>query len=157
MSGEFTDDMTLGEARDLLRKLVDEGHKCPCCTQFAKVYRRTIHAAMARDLIASYRMYGSGVFFDLTTVTGKRGTGDFTKLRYWGLVEQEEGHREDGSTRVGRWRITPAGEAWLYARTTVTKYARLYDGRCLSLVGDQVNIKDALGKKFDYTELMAGI
>jgi hypothetical protein len=151
----FTDDMTLGQARDLLRTLVDNGHDCPLCTQHAKVYQRPIHAMMALELIAFYRhagrewasLQGSGV---------QRG-GDIAKCRYWGLIEAMQGKRDDGSTRVGWWRVTDLGEAWIHQQARVKKHARIYDGRCLGLRGEEVTILDALGKKFNYAELMGGL
>ena len=45
-----SDGETLGGARDWLRDRVEKGAKCPCCGQFAKVYRRTITSGMARAL-----------------------------------------------------------------------------------------------------------
>jgi hypothetical protein len=153
MGTVFDEAMPLHEARDVLRELVDDGCACPCCTQFAKVYRRPIHAAMAVDLIRCYR-YAGQAWFLLTDVVGKRGTGDVTKLRYWGLMQQAEGKREDGSKRIGVWRITPAGVAWLNAHTAVPRWARVYDSRCLGLIGDPVTIRDALGARFNYDELM---
>ena len=36
-------EMTLDEAKAWLRDQVDDGAHCPCCGQFAKVYKRRIH------------------------------------------------------------------------------------------------------------------
>jgi hypothetical protein len=152
----FPDTMPLGEARILLRLLVEDGYACPLCTQFAKVYRRKIHSAMAVDAIRCWRAVEGLEWFDLTRIVGKRGTGDVTKLRYWGLMVQQEGERDDGSNRVGIWRFTPLGAEWVLARRALPKYARIYDSRCLGLDGDQVTILDALGDGFDYGELMRG-
>src|SRR5947209_7322775 len=99
--------MTLGKARDELRQLVEEGYRCPCCTQFAKVYRRPIHATMARELIALYRTAGTD-WCDPPQSAALRG-GDLAKCRYWGLIEAQEGEREDGSDRIGIWRMTDLG------------------------------------------------
>jgi hypothetical protein len=41
-------------------------------------------------------------------------------------------------------------------RSLVPTYAQIYDGRCLGYDGEPVSIVDALGKKFDYHELMEG-
>jgi hypothetical protein len=151
----FTDALTLGEARDLLRTLVDEGHDCPLCTQFAKVYRRPIHATMALELIAFYRYAGRE--WGALKQSGVQRGGDMVKCRYWGLIEAMDGERDDGSERVGWWRVTELGEAWIHQRARVKKYARVYDGRCLGLHGEEVSIVDALGKKFNYAELMGGL
>lgn len=150
----FHDGMTLAEARNELRELVMEaGHKCPCCTQLAKVYRRKIHATMARSLILMWRAAGTD-WVHVPTVAGD--ACEAGKLRYWGLVEEEKATRPDGG-RTGWWRVTDKGAAWIGDRTRVPKYAHIYDGRCLRVAGDPISITDALGDRFDYGELMGAV
>lgn len=151
----FSDEMTLGEARARLRELVDDGHACPCCTQFAKVYKRKIHSRMARDLITFYAAHGQN--WGHSTQTLGASAPDFVKLTYWGFIEAAEGEREDGSSRLGWWRVTRTGVNWLRGYNLTPKYARIYDGRCLGFVGPAVTIRDALGSRFSYDELMAGV
>lgn len=154
MSDVFTDDLPLGEARTLLRLLVEDGAECPCCRQYAKVYRRSIHASMASALIAVYREHGRdwGKVTDLLT---HRQNADFAKLALWDLIQADDGVREDDSKRTGVWRITSRGEAWLHGATTVAKYVRVYNKRRLSFVqGAEVSIREALGDEFDYGQLM---
>lgn len=146
---------TLDVARGWLRERVDEGVKCPCCTQMAKVYRRKITSTVARDLILVCHRYTVGDWFHLPTEGGYGG--DFAKLAYWSLAEQDIGVRPDGSDRVGWWRITDDGERYVADQLRVPKYARVYNGRCLNLMGDLVGVRDALGTKFNYADLMAGI
>ncbi len=158
MAEVFRDDMTLGAARDRLRHLADEGERCPLCTQFAKVYRRSIYGTQAHDLIACYREHGAEEFFHLASVPGVRNKGDFAKLAHWGLVEKMSGEREDGSRRVGWWKITRLGERFIRGEAAVPSHARIYDERLLELVEDHwVRIEDVLGKGFDYRELMEGL
>lgn len=148
--------MTLDEAKAWLRTRVDEGERCPCCTQFAKVYRRKVYATMARTLIRMWRAGGTTEWSAMPDVDRRadgganRGGGDDAKLRYWGLIEQ---HPEDATL----WRVTLIGEQWLQRRATIPEYACIFDSRLLRLEGDQVSIVDALGKKFDYDDLMAGV
>src|SRR4051812_31837782 len=107
MTGRFRDDMTLKEARDLLRTLVDDGQPCPCCTQMAKVYRRKIHTTMARYLIEMAKA-GKMERREWVNVVelARQHSPDLVKCRYWGLVEKEDATREDGSNRTGWWRLT---------------------------------------------------
>lgn len=149
--------MPLSEVRAVLRTLVEEGHRCPCCTQLAKVYRRRINSSQARNLILTYRANGREFGYlqkvrRSANVNG-RDNREESKLRYWGLIEEASTRRPDGG-RAGWWRVTEKGEQWIHGRITVPKYARIYDTRCLQLLGDPVTIKDALGKRFDYNELM---
>jgi hypothetical protein len=149
----FTDDMTLGEARTLLRQYVNDGYKCPCCTQFAKVYRRTINSGMAISLLTMWRAAGADWQHVPTTVGGK--SREEGKLAYWGLVEPQTSDEDE--PQRGWWRVTRKGIAWLAGRITVEKYANVYDGRCLRLHGEPITLRQALGKKFDYEELMADV
>lgn len=158
----FKDDMTLKEAKDLLRELVmgGKGHICPTCTQFAKIYRRALPSASARVLIAMYRRAPSGDWVDipalLDTLKGTAHQGGYgTFSHHWELIAPQPGQRDDGSTRVGRWRLTISGIAFVREELQVPKYAHVYNNRRLKLDGPRIGIRDALGKKFDYTELMS--
>lgn len=140
-------DWTLGDARDWLRDRVQDGAKCPCCTQFAKVYRRKLHAGMAVALIHMYRHRDADNKFDITTHMVTR-PGDTSKLRYWELIERDDDDPE------GVYRITLLGRLFVEHSATVPSHAEIYDGRLLKVDGEQITITQALGKKFDYPELM---
>lgn len=145
---------TLAEARDWLRTRLDEGEHCPCCTQYAKVYRRKINSGMARSLIAMYRISPTD-WIHLPTQVGARSREE-GKLAYWGLVEEENSIRPDGG-RAGWWRLTQKGRIFVQGNTALPKYARVYDGRCLGLItGETATIHDALGTAFSYDDLMRG-
>lgn len=144
-------------AKDWLRERVDEGVPCPCCTQFAKVYRRKINSGMARALITLYRtsLMDPSRHYHLTRLAPWTHEGG--QLAWWGLITQDDPLREDGG-QSGWWRITPGGVEFAQNRLLVPKYAEIYDGRLLRLNGDeQAGIMDALGRKFNYAELMAGV
>lgn len=145
-------DMTLEQAKAWLRDRIDEGERCPCCTQFAKVYKRKIHSTMARDLVSLWRRFGRDEWFHLADHVGH--PGDFAKLRYWGMVVEEVERRPDGG-RSGWWLISLIGERFVRGSIGVEKYAHIYDGRCLQMSGGLVWVRDALGDRFDYEELMA--
>lgn len=147
----MSESMTLAEAKAWMLEHVEEGADCLLCAQFAKVYKRKIHRTMARDLIRMWRHAGRQ-WFRLPDVAPN---GDNAKFQYWGLIEPGGGVREDGSDRTGWWRFTEAGQDWVLGWTTVPKYARIYNGNCLGLVGDQVGIREALGNRFNYDELMS--
>jgi len=149
--------MTLGQAQLWLRAHVDEGVACPCCTQFAKIYRRRIHSTMARDLITAHRCEGLAPFHVPTLLRRAASAGDFAKLAYWGLIAELPGRRDDGAKHAGWWQITDDGRRFVCNQLRVPKYARIYDGRLIALDSDEtVSIVDALGTRFDYGELMRG-
>lgn len=107
---------------------------------------------MARSLILMHQRGGSD-WLHIPTALPARSREE-GKLRYWGLIEESPIEREDGG-RAGWWRVTAAGTDFVLGRSTVQKYARIYDDRLLGLVGDWINIYDALGDKFNYDELMS--
>lgn len=148
---------TIGEAREWLETVMyDDGDECPCCTQFVKVYRRKISALGAASLCLIAREHGTE-WVDLPAVAGRlhrrAGGGDEAKLRYWGLIEPQPGALP-ASTRTGIWRLTQDGIAFARGQLAVQKYARVFNGFCLDLVGPKILVTDALGEHFDYRELM---
>lgn len=153
---EFADTAALGDARAWLREQVTgAGARCPCCSQFAKVYRRAIGSRMACDLLTIYRRAGTGWCY-LPDVLGYNG-GDTAKLRYWGLLEPEPGNTEseDGNRRT-RYRITDYGVEFANGYRRCPKWALVFDGRLMRLDGSvEVSIHDCLGSRFNLAELLA--
>lgn len=149
------DDSLLFEVKEWLQEQLDEGAgvECPCCGQYARIYRRKLNANMAASLIKAHMRAGSD-WFHAPTVLG-RNDGEFAKLHHWGLVEEERRLRLDGG-RAGWWRITWAGVLFVKGMVTVPSHADLYAGRLLKLDDRcQVTIEAALGDKFSYRELMS--
>lgn len=150
------DGASVADARDWLElQMFNEGANCPCCGQFAKVYQRTINSAMARALILFHKEGGTTEWVHGPSIT-RAARADEAKLRYWELIEESAGRREDGA-RAGLWRVTPAGEQFVRGLRQVPRYALIYDGRLLGFDGDLIGIKEALGTRFDYAELMAAV
>lgn len=147
--------MTITQARQWLRARLDDGATCPVCTQRAQVYKRKVTASMARALIDMYRAGRLDWVHLPSVLTGQRS--DEGKLVHWGLIEEERVLRPDGG-RAGYWRVTVKGERFLRSQISIPKYARIFDGHLLNLDNSQmVTIRDALGTRFNYAELMAGI
>jgi len=151
----FDGGMSLEEAREWLRERAYDGARCPCCTQYAQVYRWSLYSTAAAMLIRLYRVGGVDEFVESKTVKYPGQGGDATRLRFWELVEQEPERRPDGG-RSGWWRVTEQGRLFLLGATTIQKYAYVFDGRCLRFDGPPVSIRDALGTKFEYDALMGG-
>lgn len=148
-------DISLREAQDQLRERLVEGDAvaCPCCSQTAKIYKRTIFSTMARHAITLYRTPSNdNGWLHLPSALGSND-GSAAKLAYWGLLEEHDGKREDGG-RPGLWRLTDLGKEFVIGRLTVPKYAHTFNGRVLKLDGPPVGIWDCLGDKFNYNELM---
>lgn len=147
----------LAAVRQYISERVDEGVQCPACQQRAQVYRRTITGKMAAFLIElSRRPTDADGWVYIPAMT--HAQGDSVKLRYWGLIEGLVGLRDDGSNRVGYWRITEAGRDFVGGDLRVPKHARVYDGESLGLDAEAgyVTIRDCLGTRFNYDALMSG-
>jgi hypothetical protein len=138
--------------RELMAEGRWKGVVCPCCDQLAKVYARPLHSSMAAALIRIAQAPEGWVV--ITEVLTHRQLGDAAKLVYWGMLEAREGEREDGSSRVGQYRVTERGRAFVACRLAVPKYAVVYAGEVLRLEGDEITVRDALGRRFSYEALM---
>jgi hypothetical protein len=145
---------TLGYAKAWLRERLKEGAKCPCCNQRAQLYKRTINRGQARSLIGIYLADKQRGWVHVNSLDSR--SREEGKLRYWGLLEEERTLKPDGG-RSGYWRLTDKGLAFVLCQVRVPKYVYLYDDK-LQRVDDTetISIRDALGKRFDYGELMRG-
>jgi hypothetical protein len=150
----FSDADPLGEARAWLgEQLQDKGARCPCCTQMAKIYIRTIYAAQAAALITAYQAFGraAGKWSELNLPGG-----DYAKLRFWDLIVDLREIRDDGGP-AGWWQITELGEQWVRGIIRVPRRVRIYDNHNLGpdSKSDEMSIHEALGSLFNYEALMA--
>jgi hypothetical protein len=153
--------MKLAAAKRLVEKNLVTGIQCPCCGQFAKVYKRTITSSMAYCLVtfANKTKNEPDKFMHIRDLgTNLRtahffGSGDFAKLLYWDLIATTS-NNDTAKRSSGVWCITQRGVDFVADKITVPKHALLYDGKLIGLTGKQINIVAALGKKFHYKDLM---
>jgi len=148
---------SLDEARKKLYTQLDEGSICPCCDQYARRYRRKFNSTMARSLIWLVQEWRNS---DLPWVdvakTAPRWlvkSNQLPTVRWWGLVQRPI---SDDPTRkhLGLWQPTKKGALFASNLIKLPSHAVTYRGEVEDLVGDLVNIQDALGKHFDYSEIM---
>lgn len=155
-------DMTLPEARTDHSSRLKEGTTCPVCNRFDKIYRRPLNSGMAWALIALYKLDKKkpGWHHLLDEVPGLKG-GDYGKLAEWGMIQGRDETKTDGNPENGFYRITAKGIFFVQGKVRVKKYLYFYHDRLWPVdEGDSpetVSIQDALGKKFDYNELMGDV
>lgn len=158
MDKKPTADSTLADSQQWLQERLEKGQTCPCCKQFAKIYKRPINGVSAYSLIRLYwECHYTDDYVHIAKITPPHmaGGGDFAKLVYWDLVEEmPKGEGVTEKRTSGFWKITEKGRQFVDGEITVPSHVRLYDGKSLGLVGGQVGIKEVLGNKFDYAELM---
>lgn len=153
-------------------RLLDEGIRCPCCAQFAKRYKRKLNVGIARWLIALERLHRTGlewvhIAWIAAVVGGEQpavarklpigaspiGSGDYAKARYWKLIEDRPSD-DSAKKDSGFWRITEKGRAFVVGGLRVPERVILYNNELQGFDGSPITIQEALGQKFDYSELM---
>lgn len=148
---------TLVEAQQMVLNNRDEGVECPCCQQYAKVYRRPLTAEMGMFLVSLFKAKAEADgFIDIKSIS-VRG-GDYAKTRYYGFVEHKEKDPSDISKRTsGRWRLTEKGLEFVMGMSRVPTHMFIYDQKFLGFDEKKTtDIKEVLGKDFNYDELMNG-
>jgi len=153
---------TLEEARQYLHDNIREGLNCPCCGQIARVYRRKLNRIMAQSLVAFYRHATRKAgpkrrevwFHALEVLTQEapevRGSGDYAKLRYWGLIET--------GPAGGVFCLTRLGVEFVQGRCRVPRYVHVFNDNVVQVKDDDpeppIDVREALGEGFDLKELM---
>lgn len=147
------------EANLLTRLRMGEEIDCPACGRYCKLYHRRIHANMARQLIALYRMCGhlvmSGKSPEVHTRDVRKmcGYSDFTLAKHWDLVRAGQNITSPNKKDSGYWYMTDKGRQFVLGEISIPKYAYLFDDKCVGYSDDVITIAGALGKKFNYQEL----
>jgi hypothetical protein len=146
---------TLADAKQYLRENWQEGVECPCCTQLVKLYPYKPNSTAISDLIRLWNASGRqlGIFVHVREFSHDRG-GAFAKLAHWGLVESQI--NEDTQKRTsGMWTITDSGRQFVVGLTDIPERAYLFNSKSYGMSRKRVNVRQALGNKFNYEELMA--
>lgn len=151
---------SLEEAKTQLRaSFKTKGMKCPCCTQFVKMYNRAITSAMACALIYIHKS-GKREFFHVEDYLKEIDCpssirGDFAKLRFFGLIESIDLTRKDGSDRSGYYKITQKGIDFVNGTIQVPRAVRIFNNATYGMDEEMIDIHQALKNKFSYKDLMA--
>lgn len=162
-----TDALPVSAARALVMdaRYAKDGISCPCCEQFAKVYRRSITLTEVKVLARLFnaaRKADSSAPTSVWVKIGAGGTvhtrgGDYAKARYWGLLEEREGKRADGSKRAGYWRITELGIEFLLGAARLPRYVWIYNNRLVPRpagAGNKTISVYDVAKAFDFRSIM---
>ena len=154
------DSNTLGEGKKFLRENWENGTNCPCCTQRVQLYKHKLNSTMTRSLIALYWLdrHKPNEWHHVSEFEkwrGGYGGGQFAKVKHWGFAIDQD--NDDPAKRTsGQWKITQKGRDFVEGQITVPAKVRLFDSKFYGHEGNHINIKESLGSKFDYSELMEG-
>ena len=110
------------------KRLLGEEIKCPCCDKiYNAVYKRTLSPAMCKALIMlKNRNYLSAV-----------NTGDFAKLKHWGLIDRID----------GKYEITMKGLGFIAGQARVPEYVILQNNRLIEKSDELVSIYDVFERE----------
>ena len=155
--------ITLAEYREQLMRDAMVGTHCKACDQPAKVYHNKFNSAMARNAIWLYPHFKKHP--DDWLEVGKylvenhnRYDGVHSKLCVYELMEKNKTEEPTtGAKYSGLYRMTEKGIAFVEERFRVPEYWTQYNGKVLHFDGDTIGIREALGKHFNYAELMAEV
>jgi len=146
---------TIEQAKIYIRENFDKGVDCPCCGQLVKKYKRKLNSAMARGLLKMTSLpSGFNHVSDIMKDISQTGSNDFSKLKYWGFIEQAK-NNDPTKKNSGYWKIKKQGILFAKNEINVPKYAEIYNTKLISFSAEQTNIIDSLGNKFNYSELMS--
>lgn len=146
-SEEFFDDLRAGN------KML-----CPCCKRYAQVYRRHLHTSVALQLIILHKRGGADKYVHVRELVtdNMSGAGDFTKAKYWGLI-QEAPIQEDGKKSSGYWKLTMDGVMFVKGLHAIRKTLLVYDDQVIGSEGGVIYINECLGNKFNYQQMMEAV
>jgi len=148
----------LREAREELFTRLDDGVRCPCCDQYARRYRRNFNSTMARSLlwlVKSWLHREDGKWIDVPRNAPRWlvRSNQLPTVRWWGLVERPPSD-DPKRKHSGLWQPTPSGVAFAQGTLLIPAKAVTYRGIVEGFEGQEITVKQALGKHFDYAEIM---
>lgn len=160
------DIVLLEDAKAWVEANIDEGVICPCCTQKTKRWRRYLYASPVLFLIVLVRHFRkTGEFTHIKKVHKECATrcpelnmhgGDNAKLVLWGMIKSERNDDETKRTS-GMWKPTQVGMDFADGKLSAPRIAVEFQMELYGFEGEEIFIREACRKKFDYSELMAKI
>lgn len=134
----------------------DKGFTCDCCGAYCKRYTRSFNANMAMCLILLYRFNINGFIKveDFLIKNGQKRCGDFSYLTHYGYLERQKVKREDGSPRNGYYRLTSFGVMFVEGKINAREKFMILNNKFEGFAAGEIDIRKALGKKFNYDDLM---
>jgi hypothetical protein len=149
---------TLDDAVEFVQAHLDDGVECPCCKGFVRRYKRKFNATMSRSLIWLVRAWETNgnnwVDVPKTAPRWLVRSNQLPTVRWWGMVERPPSG-DSAQKHSGLWRPTQKGVDFAHGLIKVPERAVTFHGVVEDLVGQDVSVKETLGTKFDYGELMS--
>lgn len=168
------DDATpLAEVKKHIEDNTKEGVRCPVCGRYCKVYTYHLHSSMVECLIGLVQVYKrklkkysemselpkGGVWVHVRSVPVRGGVaanrgGHLAKCQHWGLVAPKPNDDDPTKRSSGYWRPTQLGINFVNGLDELPSYVLLYQNEVQGVSPKTIHIKEALGKRINYEELM---
>jgi hypothetical protein len=84
----------------------------------------------------------------------KPRNGYYARMRFFGLIEEKGDVPEEDKKASGYWTVTQRGMRFIHGEITIPKYIEGYNNRKYGESEEQIDIRKALGSKFNYSEVM---
>lgn len=159
----MSDQLTIREARDLMRPHLSKGIKCLCCHQRTQMYSRSLTSSMIYALISFSNadqpedgFIHAEDYFKEQVNSPSSIRGDFPKNRFWGFIESKGDKKEDGNPSSGYYKITQKGLDFICGKILVQKKVKLYNNQFYGFDGPETDVFAVIKNKFDYQALMNG-
>lgn len=148
---------TLAQAREQVQNNLDKKDSfCPCCERRTRAWPNTVDSRSAEGLIRAFHASRLTVDGWVSPMELLGHPANFHKMKHWGLIETSDERKNDGNS-AGFWRLTEKGELFVLGHVSIQKVAHVFKNRVTRFSGPEWTIRQALGKKFNYRELMTGI
>lgn len=134
-----------------------KGFKCVHCGSFVKEYCRSFNANMCLALIMMYKQKMNTFIKveDELIKGGYKRCGDFSYCRFYGFIEPLKEKRADGSARNGYYRLTAIGRLFVEGKVLAFEKFKILHNTFTGFEGKEIDIRTALGIKFNYDDLMS--
>lgn len=152
-------ELTVAYERKRQENLLKVGTTCEVCTRYVRLYKYPLKSTLALSLIYLYKAAPDGSVVDLSQYIRDKGwkrnlRDAIAELRHFGLAEPAN---PNSVATHGRWKITPLGVAFVLGKKVVPGHVFLLKNQCVGKSNSFVDIRTALGTKFNYYELMKPI
>lgn len=148
---------SIENAKVFLKENWKKGLDCPCCGRYVKLYTYSFNSSMAKLLIFMYKQKKLGntpIHIEQTLADkGIRSVQVQSKLVHWGLIEPIE-NLDTAKRMSGYYFLTDEGEKFVLGFSRLPKSIDYYNEVVYARSEELIDIKQALGKKFNYAELM---
>ena len=146
---------TLAEARkDFRERIKGDGTRCPCCRRWGKINPYQVNSTQIRGMIWMLKRFRRNEWVEIAKAPKLiLRSKSLATLHHWELLESKPNVDPD-KKGSGFWRLTPKGRDFVRNKTTVPKYAFVFDNKLIKFSRQHTDVIAALGKKFSYQELM---